>query len=87
MIKRLAFLAIVFVTLIGTTTTALGQTSSVKLGPITEAIIKRGEVICGANKAGLAGFATVNSAGEWKGFDVDICRAVAVAILGDSKKS
>ena len=96
MFKRFAFLAIVAAVSLGGTGVALGSSASpvklspvnqdVKLGPVTQAIIKRGELICGANKAGLAGFATVNSAGEWQGFDVDICRAVAAAVLGDAKK-
>jgi general L-amino acid transport system substrate-binding protein len=51
---------------------------------VTQAVLDRGELVCGANKAGLAGFATVNDAGEWSGFDIDICRAVAAAILGDA---
>ncbi len=86
MIKRLTFLVLVIVSAFGVSHVAVGQGSTVKLGPVTQAILKRGEVICGANKAGLAGFATVNSAGDWTGFDVDICRAVAVAVLGDATK-
>jgi len=58
----------------------------VAVGPITQRILDRGELICGANGAGLAGFAEVNDAGEWEGFDVDICRAVAAAVLGDASK-
>jgi len=55
----------------------------VTLGPITQQIIDRGELICGVN-ANLAGFGVVNDAGEFVGFDIDICRAVAAAILGDA---
>lgn len=87
MIKRLVFLVLVTVTIVGGMAVAVGQGSpNVKLGPITQAVIKRDELICGANKGGLAGFAAVNSAGEWQGFDVDICHAVAAAILGDARK-
>lgn len=54
------------------------------LGPITQAIIDRGELICGAN-ASVAGFGFQDPVtGEYTGFDVDICRAVAAAILGDA---
>jgi general L-amino acid transport system substrate-binding protein len=35
---------------------------------------------------GLAGFAQPNSQGAWQGFDVDYCRAVAVAIFNDPAK-
>lgn len=56
---------------------------TVELGPVTQRIIDRGELICGVNTS-LAGFATLNDAGEYEGFDVDFCRAVAAAILGDA---
>jgi general L-amino acid transport system substrate-binding protein len=39
-------------------------------------------VQCGVN-TGLAGFGAPNDAGEWAGLDVDVCRAVAVAMFGD----
>ncbi len=52
------------------------------LGEITQRIMDRGSLICGVNSA-LPGFGVVNDAGEFSGFDVDICRAVAAAILGD----
>jgi general L-amino acid transport system substrate-binding protein len=44
----------------------------------------RGELICGVN-ATLAGFGTQNDAGEFEGFDIDICKAVAAAVLGDAE--
>ncbi|CUH78811.1 amino acid ABC transporter substrate-binding protein [Tropicibacter naphthalenivorans] len=42
----------------------------------------RGTLNCGVN-AGLVGFASQNGNGEWSGFDVGLCRAVAGAVLGD----
>ena len=45
----------------------------------------RGELVCGVN-TGLVGFAAPDDSGEWKGFDVAICRAVAAAVLGDQSK-
>ncbi|MFD0980387.1 amino acid ABC transporter substrate-binding protein [Tropicimonas aquimaris] len=42
----------------------------------------RGKLNCGAN-TGLVGFAAPNANGEWEGFDVAFCRAVAAAVLGD----
>jgi general L-amino acid transport system substrate-binding protein len=53
------------------------------VGPITQAIMDRGHVICGANGS-VQGFGFVNDAGEFSGFDIDFCRAVAAAILGDA---
>lgn len=52
-------------------------------GDISSRIQERGELICGVNSV-LPGFGTQNDAGEFEGFDVDICRAVAAAILGDA---
>lgn len=43
----------------------------------------RGYLSCGVNP-GLAGFAWVDENGKWKGFDVDFCRAVAAAVLGNA---
>lgn len=45
----------------------------------------RGHLLCGVSE-GLAGFSYRNAAGAWNGFDVDICRAVAAAILGIQDK-
>ncbi len=48
--------------------------------------IRRGEVLCGVN-AGLPGFSIPDDKGNWIGFDVDFCRAVAAAIFDDPKKT
>ena len=45
----------------------------------------KGFLQCGVN-TGLAGFSISDSKGEWKGLDVDFCRAVAAAIFGDGTK-
>ncbi len=42
----------------------------------------RGILNCGVN-TGVPGFASPDANGEWQGFDVAICRAVAAAVLGD----
>jgi len=48
--------------------------------------IRRGEVFCGVN-AGLPGFSIPDEKGNWTGFDVDFCRAVAAAIFDDPTKA
>jgi general L-amino acid transport system substrate-binding protein len=53
---------------------------------LLEQVEKRGFVNCGVS-AGAAGFAVQNDVGEWKGFDVDFCRAIAAAIFDDPKKA
>jgi general L-amino acid transport system substrate-binding protein len=51
-----------------------------------EVVKKRGQVICGVN-VGLGGFSLPDSQGKWKGLDVDMCGAVAAAVLGDATKT
>lgn len=45
----------------------------------------RGALLCGVTN-NVIGFATVDDKGEWKGFNVDFCRAVASAIFADPAK-
>jgi general L-amino acid transport system substrate-binding protein len=47
--------------------------------------VRRDAVFCGVN-TGLPGFSAKDDKGEWKGFDVDFCRAIAAAIFNDPKK-
>ena len=54
-------------------------------GPTVKAIKDRGEVLCGVHQ-GRYGFAIADSRGKWKGLDVDYCKAVAAAVLGDGGK-
>ncbi len=54
-------------------------------GKTLDAIKARGAVVCGVN-TGLAGFSAADSQGNWTGLDVDTCRAIAAAVLGDGNK-
>ncbi len=54
-------------------------------GPTLAKVKARGEVLCGVHQ-GRYGFAIADSKGKYKGLDVDFCRAVAAAVLGDSEK-
>ncbi|MBR0668896.1 amino acid ABC transporter substrate-binding protein [Roseomonas hellenica] len=49
------------------------------------AIRARGTLICGVAPS-TAGFSLPDSRGEWRGLDVDTCRTVAAALLGDATK-
>ena len=44
----------------------------------------KGHVQCGVS-TGVAGFAFTDASGEWDGFDIAVCRAVAAAVFGDPK--
>lgn len=50
-----------------------------------EEVRGRGYLQCGV-ATGLPGFSFTDENGNWTGFDVDFCRAVAAAVLGDSAK-
>jgi general L-amino acid transport system substrate-binding protein len=58
-----------------------GQDAS---GSTLAAVQSRGTLICGVNN-GVPGFGFVDDAGNFSGFDVDYCRAIAAAVLGDSE--
>jgi len=45
---------------------------------------ERGKLNCGIS-TGLVGFASQDANGEWQGFDVAVCQAVAAAVFGDPK--
>jgi general L-amino acid transport system substrate-binding protein len=57
----------------------------VHAGKTLDAIKARGQLVCGVH-TGLAGFSSADSQGNWSGLDVDYCKAVAAAVLGDGNK-
>jgi len=50
-----------------------------------ENVIKRGSLNCGVSQ-GVPGFSNADASGKWTGLDVDFCRALAAAVLGDPNK-
>ena len=50
-----------------------------------EQVMKKGSVACGVS-TGIPGFSATDSKGVWKGLDVDLCKSVAAAVLGDASK-
>lgn len=54
-------------------------------GKTLDGIRSRGQMVCGVH-TGLVGFSAPDANGRWMGLDVDICRAIAAAVLGDSAK-
>ena len=55
-------------------------------GKTLDAIKARGQIVCGVS-TGLAGFSQADSNGKWSGLDVDVCRALAAAVLNDPEKT
>jgi general L-amino acid transport system substrate-binding protein len=62
---------------------AAGATSA--LAGTLDEVRQRDAVICGVSQ-GVPGFSIADASGAWSGFDVDFCRAVAAATLGDASK-
>ncbi len=54
-------------------------------GAVLQQVRDRDELICGVNDA-VPGFGFVTEAGEFQGFDIDFCKVVAAAVLGDAEK-
>ncbi|MDH2374312.1 amino acid ABC transporter substrate-binding protein [Cobetia sp. 3AK] len=50
-----------------------------------DSVKEKGFVQCGVS-TGLPGFSAPDDAGNWQGLDVDVCRGVAAAVLGDASK-
>jgi general L-amino acid transport system substrate-binding protein len=60
---------------------AAGEAGAQTLNKVKE----RGTLVCGVNQ-GLLGFSMPDGNGNWAGFDVDLCRAIAAAIFNDAGK-
>ena len=64
---------------------AFGTHAAWSQSPTLKAVQDRGELVCGSNGQ-LAGFGMPDPQGNWTGFDVDFCRAIAAAIFNDPAK-
>lgn len=66
----------------GTTGGTEGGASS--SGSRLDVVKQRGQLICGVD-GGIPGFSFVDESGTYSGLDVDVCKAVAAAVLGDAE--
>lgn len=64
---------------------SLGLVASHAHASTLDQVKKRGELRCGVSQ-GLAGFSSPDSKNAWSGLDVDFCKALAAAVLGDATK-
>lgn len=53
--------------------------------PTLVTVKNRGQLVCGINGQ-LPGFSTQDTQGNWAGLEIEFCRAVAAAVLGDASK-
>ena len=80
-IKQITSLVAVIAILFTFTT----EVSAAKKSKTLKNTIKKGFVRCGVSQ-GLPGYSNADASGNWTGVDVDVCRAVAAAVLGDANK-
>jgi general L-amino acid transport system substrate-binding protein len=65
---------------------AMGAVPATALaGKTLDGVKQRGHVVCGVNTS-APGFSATDSQGRWTGIDVDLCRSIAAAVLGDAGK-
>ena len=65
------------------TTVALSAVTGLAAAQTLESVQDKGYLQCGVSQ-GLPGFSNTDDAGNWVGIDVDYCRALAAAVLGDA---
>jgi general L-amino acid transport system substrate-binding protein len=53
--------------------------------PTLDGVRRKGFVQCGTT-SGVAGFSAPDAHGVWRGLDIDVCHAIAAAVLGDASK-
>jgi len=80
-VKQLTSLVAMVAVLFAFTT----ETMAAKKSKTLKNTLKKDFVRCGVSQ-GLPGFSNADAAGNWTGVDVDVCRAVAAAVLGDANK-
>ena len=74
--KPLSFAALIF----------FGFAATAANASTLDTVKTKGFVQCGVN-TGLPGFAATNDKGDWSGFDIDYCKAIATAIFNDPTKA
>ena len=74
--KKMSFIMVAVFLMISASLAVAGTLDEVK---------KRGQLVCGVS-TGLPGFSATDEKGVWKGLDVDGCKIIAAAVLGDISK-
>jgi general L-amino acid transport system substrate-binding protein len=59
--------------------------ASAQQGKTIEEIKARGNMTCTGHNGSYPGFAEVDDKGEWRGFDIDLCKAMTIALFGKSE--
>lgn len=67
--------------------TALSGGAALAKSETVQTIQDRGTLMCSGHNGSYFGFVEVNDKNEWKGLDIDLCRALTTAVLGDPEKA
>lgn len=83
--KGLGAIAMAFGMLIASQVFAAQPTESIKSETL-KAVLSRGALNCPGHNGSYLGFAEIDDKGNWKGLDIDLCRAMATAVFGTPDK-
>jgi general L-amino acid transport system substrate-binding protein len=71
---------------LGAMVAAVGAAEAQQAGQTVEVVRQRGTLRCGVQGPSNPGFGAPDSRGVWQGFNIDLCRAIAIMVLGDPSK-
>ena len=74
------------ISLLTLTFTLFYSISTLVFAKTLDEVKNRGYLKCGVSDEDFIGFSSINDLGKWKGFDIDLCKSIAIAIFGDSDK-
>lgn len=66
-------------------TTILSAPALAESGDTLKTVKERGSLLCTGHNGSFLGFAEVDDQGNWKGFDIELCRALTIAIFGSDE--
>lgn len=70
---------------LGAAMTLAVSVAHAEIGDTLKGVKERGALSCSGHNGSYPGMAEVDDKGNWKGFDVDLCRAIATAIFGTAE--
>ena len=69
----------------GATMLLTATAAHAEFGDTLKSVMERGALSCSGHNGSYPGMAEVDDKGNWKGFDIDLCRAMATAVFGTAE--
>lgn len=82
--RRAGVAALALCAVLGATVLAARHATAAPLS-VLDTVRQRGELVCGVGDD-VIGFSELDRTNRWRGLDVEYCRAVAAAVLGDKER-